>query len=340
MSVARERAKRAWRGSARRAGGAWIGCDVGGQSVKAVLLAGDRTVLAETGRPTGLDIDAERLVATLADVCETLSATPDAPVVDANVGVGIAGVMARDGVLAGSPNLPLLVGERVRSVLESGLGRPVAIDNDANCAALAEGWGGGAAGARDFLLVTLGSGIGSGLVLGGELWHGATGYACELGHTVVARGGRPCGCGNLGCLEAYASESAARSFVAESSGELATRVERCIVEKGHGYAQALFALADAGDVAAEKIVATMVSTLGVGLASAVNLLDVPTIVIGGGIAPAVLGRERELREAMDASLFARSESTVALLAASCGADAGAVGAARLAMLAAQAGASR
>jgi glucokinase len=198
---------------------------------------------------------------------------------------------------------------------------------------LAEGWRGGAAeGRRDFLLITIGSGIGSGLVIGGELYHGATGYACELGHTIVVAGGRRCGCGNHGCFESYVSESAVRSLAHESRSDTGKKIERLVDDEQLGHAEALFRLADERDEGATAIVADMMRMLGIGLASAVNLLDVPTIVIGGGIGPAALQREREIRAAMATALFARPESAVTLLAARRGSDAGAVGAARLAML--------
>lgn len=313
---------------------AWIGFDVGGQSVKAALLGERAETLAEAKRPTGLATDAAALIETLADLGVALAkSAPDDCEVRDTVGIGIAGVIAADGVLAGSPNLPRMVGTRVRDALADGLRRSVAIDNDANCAALAEGWHGGAAdGVPSFLLVTLGSGVGSGLVLDGALHHGATGYGCELGHTIIVAGGRRCGCGNHGCLEAYVSETAARALTAEAGGELSTKVEKLVNQRQSGYAHVLFTLADAGDATAARVVDGMVRMLGAGLGSAVNLLDVPTLVLGGGIAPAVLAREPQLRAAMQAVLFARLVDSVTVVGARRGSDAGAVGAARLAML--------
>jgi glucokinase len=317
----------------------WLGFDVGGQSIKGVLLGDDGRILAEGKRATGLSTDAQRLIAAIADLGAELSGkAPPGAAVAGTIGIGIAGVMASDGVLAGSPNLPKLVGTTVKRALSDGLGRDVAIDNDANCAALAEGWRGGAAeGCRDFLLITLGSGIGSGLVIGGELYHGATGYACELGHTIVVAGGRRCGCGNLGCFEAYVSESAVRSLAHEGGSDTGKKIEKLVNDERVGHAEALFRLAGEHDAGAAAMVADMMRMLGIGLASAVNLLDVPTIVIGGGIGPAVLQREREIRAAMATALFARPESAITLLRARRGSDAGAVGAARLAMI--QAGGS-
>jgi glucokinase len=186
------------------------------------------------------------------------------------------------------------------------------------------------------LLITLGSGIGSGLVIGGELYHGATGYACELGHTIVAAGGRRCGCGNKGCLEAYVSESAVRSLVEEGRGETGARIERLVANEGLGTRTRCSASLPKAMLAPRRIVAVMMEMLGIGLASAVNLLDVPTIVIGGGIGPAALEREESIRRAMATALFARPVSAISLLGARRGSDAGAVGAARLAMIEADA----
>jgi len=306
---------------------AWAGFDVGGQSVKAVAIDVAGTIVAHGSRPTGIGADVTsiaRALASLIDEFETSCSLADA------VGAGVAGVMGADGVLRGSPNLPTIVGVPIETALAEALGRPVRVDNDANCAALGEGLGGAAQGVADYLLITLGSGIGSGLVLDGQVYHGVTGYACELGHTIIVHGGRVCGCGNRGCLEAYASESAARAMLAEMNADLRSAVERLHGE-GQGYAQALFVLARDGNRAAVEVTREMIDVLGTGLASAINLLDVTMLVVGGGIAPAVLQRRSELEASMNAALFARDVSSIRVVAAVRGSDAGAVGAARLAM---------
>ncbi len=306
----------------------WAGFDVGGQSVKAVLADTSGTIIASARRPTGLDTDVAGLAGALQSALEALGGEARQP---KGIGVGLAGVIGRDGILQGSPNLPRLVGHHVERALSERLERQVEVDNDANVAALAEGWIGAAAGCEDFLLVTVGSGVGSGLVAGGKLYHGATGYACELGHTILVQGGRRCGCGNAGCLEAYVSESAARSILSDASEDLRRQAESLVRDRDYGHAQAVFSLADEGLAEAIAVADSMVEALATGLASAVNLLDVPTIVIGGGIAPAVLARRALFERAMDAALFSRSMDAVRVVAASCGNDAGALGAARLAM---------
>jgi glucokinase len=147
---------------------------------------------------------------------------------------------------------------------------------------------------------------------------------------IIVHGGRRCGCGNHGCLEAYFSESAARALVEERAGDLGRRVEGLVTKQGYGYAQSLFELTDDGLAEAGELTSHMIEMLGSGIASAVNVLDLTIIVLGGGIAPAVLGRVDELREAMNGSLFAREASTIEIVAAAQGADAGALGAACLA----------
>jgi glucokinase len=304
------------------------GFDIGGQTVKAARVDLDGRVLSSAAAPTGSELSAEHLAAALKRLLEDIHPGPG---LAGTVGVGVAGVTAADGTLLGSPNLPALEGAKVARAVSRALGRKTVVENDANCAALAEGWGGAADGCDDFLLITLGSGLGSGLVMGGGLYRGAHGHGCELGHAVVVQGGRPCGCGAKGCLEAYVSEAALHSIIAETGGELALAVGEA-VKNGGGHARALFKLAGEGDRQARVAVSAMIESLGVGLASAVNVLDVTTIVIGGGIGPAVVSRKAELEKAMAPVLFARAIDEVRLLAAARGPLAGAIGAARLAML--------
>jgi glucokinase len=306
----------------------WVGLDVGGQAAKGVAVDENGNLVARAGRPTGIRTDLEALVAVVRGIVDELSS---ARRVEQRIGIGVAGVFGREGVLRGSPNLPQLAGLRLEPLLAERLGRPVVIENDANCAALGEALDRAEPPVASYLLVTVGSGIGSGLVLDGELYRGVTGFSCELGHTIVAREGRHCGCGNRGCLEAYVSETAARAYVREASRRLQREVERTLVDPARGYARAVFALADGGDAEAERIATTMTAWLGTGLGSAINLIDVPTVVIGGGIAPGILKRRAPLIEALGAALFARSTDEVTILAATRGTDAGAIGAARLAM---------
>lgn len=309
-----------------------LGFDVGGQSVKAALVSSDGEVLVQGSAPTGEGMRVENLAEVLADLRSDLEAR-GGRADTATLGVGFAGALDRNGAVRGSPHLPLLVGARVADELSARLAAPVVVHNDADCAAMAEGWRGAADGCADFLLIAIGTGVGSGLVLGGSLRAGGSGHGCELGHMMVVHGGRRCGCGNRGCLEAYISETAARGLVADALPSLRARVEARRAAAGGGFAEAVFHLGADGDAEAEKLAAAMVEVLGAAIGSVVNVLDLTTVVLGGGIAPAVLSRIDGLRRAAAATLFARSAADLAITAASRGPLAGAIGAARLGMLA-------
>jgi glucokinase len=306
----------------------WVGIDVGGQALKAAVVDDTGRVLDETSRPTGPSTSLDSVATLCAGVLAALECTPGVP-----LGLGVAGCVTLDGVVKGSPNLPALKDVPLGELLAGRLGRRVCVDNDAHCHALAEGWTGAARGERHFVLITLGSGVGSALVLDGTVYRGATGFGCELGHLIFQPDGRRCGCGNQGCLEAYVSEVALRTRIADDVPRLAERVEGRVAARSCGYAEALFALADSGDVDAAGLGGRLCEEFGIAIASVVNLFDVELIVLGGGIAPAFLARAGRVRESMARALFARSETAVRLVPASAGVSAGAVGAARMAMLA-------
>ncbi|HYC53994.1 MAG TPA: ROK family protein [Candidatus Binatia bacterium] len=303
----------------------YLGFDVGGQSVKAALVDESGTVLGQSTAPTGIATDPDALIATFLALRDSL-----APGNREGVGVGIAGVLDRHGTLRGGPHLPELHGQRIEEFVAGGMGVAATVRNDADCAAVAEGWIGAAVGRQDYLAITLGTGVGSGLVLGGSSRRGESGYGCEFGHMIVVHQGLRCGCGNHGCLEAYISETAVRRAV-ERAG-----LEQRVFGDGEpegGVARIVFEMADRGDAQADAIVSSMIDHLGTAIASAVNVLDLTTILLGGGIAPGVLSRVDRLRGSMAASLFARSVDDVEMLEAAGGPLAGAIGAARLAMLA-------
>jgi glucokinase len=315
--------------SASKAGGEWLGFDAGGSSLKAVIVDAAGAILRRCTRPTGREITVQGLASavesSIAELAYDLSAARA-------IGVGVAGCITLDGVARGSPNLPALADVALDGVLGAAVGARVVADNDAHCHALAESWIGAASGVPTFLLITLGSGIGSALVLDRRIHRGVTGYGSELGHMVLEKHGRTCACGNRGCVEAYVSEVALRGRIAESAA-LAKAVERHACAARSGVAELLFALADEGDGDAERLVDAAVTELGTALGSAVNVYDVEHIVVGGGMAPGFLARSDALLRATGAALFARRASEIRIVAAGAGSMAGAVGAARMAMLA-------
>ena len=186
-----------------------LGIDIGGTNLVAGAVAEDGSALLglrtePTRAEEGADAVVERLLAMArASIAQLLFELPDAELL--GVGVGAPGPLDRTrGVVLLTPNLGW-VNLPLRDIIHDGLQVPAALDNDANCATLGESWQGAARGARHAIGITIGTGIGGGIVVDGRLYHGASDVAGEIGHTTIEVDGRKCGCGNYGCLEAYAS---------------------------------------------------------------------------------------------------------------------------------------
>ncbi|MCI3948668.1 MAG: glk [Acidimicrobiales bacterium] len=306
-----------------------IGLDVGGTKVLGVVLDDDAAVVAERKEPTRRD--AAGLLEGLVAVATELRR--EAPAATA-LGVGLPGLVDRHGTLRFAPNLPGIVELPVGPTLAEAFGLPVRADNDATCAAWAEHQLGAAAGADTALLVTLGTGIGGGLVVDGLLVRGANGFAGEVGHMVVDDGGIPCTCGRRGCWERYASGTAlgqqARALVAEGGG---TRlVELAGGDPAGVTGEHVTTAAAEGDADAVAVLAGFADWFALGLANLIHAFDPSRCVIGGGLVAAgdvVFG---PIRTALaDVRLVApEHRPPVEVVPATLGARAGAIGAALLA----------
>ncbi len=326
--------------------GLTIGVDVGGTKVLAGVVTPDGQVIASARRETPAD-DPGKTLELIVEVITELCAAHEA----VGVGVGAAGWIdeTRSRVLF-APNLAWR-DEPLRERVADRVALPVVVENDANVAAWAEFRFGSAAHMNNSMaLFTVGTGIGGGLVLGGELWRGAHGMAAEMGHMRVVPSGRLCGCGRTGCLEQYASGSAlvqaARDRAAadpETAHRLLGLAAKAIAAKGgsgSGQLDALVAAIDGplvtqaareGDPAARQAFAEVGRWLGSGMADIVQLLDVEIVVIGGGVIEAGELLLAPARAEFVDQLAARSSLPVApVVAAQMGNLAGVVGAADLA----------
>ena len=238
------------------------------------------------------------------------------------VGVGVPGILERDsGRVVASPNLPGFSGLAVRDELARRTELPpgaVRLENDANCAALGEQWLGAARGERDALVLTLGTGIGGGLILGGELYSGA-GMAGEVGHVVVDPLGPPCGCGARGCAETLASASAARRRA------LAAGLPR----DAPGDLELLVRAAREGASDERRLLAEIGRDLGRAIGVVVCLLDLRLCVVGGGFAAALDQFEPGVRAGIDERSYGARGEAMRILPAKLGSSAGWIGAARL-----------
>jgi len=252
----------------------------------------------------------------------------------AAVGLGIAGLVDRGGVLRFAPNLPGVVGYGAGDPLRAATGLPVAVDNDANCATVAEHRIGAGRGSDDVVLVTLGTGIGGGMIVGGALQRGAAGFAGEPGHMVVDPNGPPCPCGRRGCWERYAS------------GSGLGRLARDAADAGRARAVVALAGGDPEDVRGEHVTRAAADGdpealavlrdfawwVALGVSNLENLLDPEVVVIGGGLAEAgelLLAPTRDAYATL--VLGYEHRPPVRIVGAALGKDAGAIGAGLLAL---------
>jgi glucokinase len=306
-----------------------IGVDIGGTKVAAGIVDDDGLVLDRERRDTpGHDVaDTESVIV---DIVRALAARHD---VEA-VGIGAAGWIANDhATVLFSPHLAWR-NEPLRASLSGRIGLPLIVENDANAAAWAEYRFGAAQDQPVVVCVTLGTGIGGGLVIGGNVYRGAYGIACEYGHMTMVPDGRRCACGNVGCWEMYASGRAlardARELAAESPVAAAGMLEIAgSIDAITG--PVVTAAAAAGDSAARSICTTMGRWLGRGLANLAAVLDPSMFVIGGGVSAAGDILLRPAREEFAHTLTGRGFRPVASVEqVALGPDAGLVGAADLA----------
>jgi len=306
-----------------------IGVDAGGTKLLAGVVDGDLEVHHRIHRlwaGAGREAVIEAMVAT---VEEALRAAPDV----ARVGFGIPSLVDwRRGGSLSSVHLPL-EGVPFRDLMTERLGLPVAVDNDANAAALAEQRCGAARGASDVVMLTLGTGIGGGLVLGGEVYRGSVGAAAELGHMVVDADGPECfgGCPGRGCLEALASGSAiARDGAVAAERQPDSALGRVVAEDGTVTGTVVTEAALAGDEVALAVVAHAGRRLGAGITGLVNAFNPEVVVVGGGVMALGELLLAPARAVVAERALAPSREVVRIVASSFGEDSGMLGAALLA----------
>jgi glucokinase len=307
-----------------------IGVDLGGTKLLAGAVDADLAVHHRTNRPV-LGLDQNGLVQMVADAVEEVRTAVGGDIVA--VGFGIPCTFdRRTGVAIQAVNAPLhdIV---FHEVMASRLGLPVVVDNDANCAALCEVRVGVGAGCSELVLLTLGTGIGGGLVLGGEVYRGWLGGGAEMGHMVVVMDGPPCqgGCPNRGCLESVASGTA---LVREASLAVARRPDTALghaLEAGRELTGPLISdLAREGDPVARDAIALVGHRLGVGIVSLVNIFNPEIVVIGGGVSAAGDLLLDPARQVVAERALSPNRDVVRIEAAAFGAEAGMIGAALMA----------
>jgi glucokinase len=307
-----------------------IGLDVGGTKVLGVVVDSrdPATVLAEerVATPDG----GTGLVDTLLELVSVLSRSSPPP---AALGVGVPGLVDRGGRLHIGAHLRSIHNLPLAELVADRSGLPAVVDNDANCHAVAERACGAAAGADEALVVTLGTGIGAGIITGGRLLHGANGFAGEPGHMIVDPDGLPCPCGKRGCWERYASGTALARLAGEAAhdGRLDAIVARVGGQPESVRGEDVTAGARAGDAGSLAVLGDLAQWIALGLANLVNILDPAVVVIGGGLVEAADVLLPEVRPRFASLVMAGDQRPSSpIVAAALGERAGAIGAAVLA----------
>lgn len=265
-----------------------IGVDLGGTNLRIAAISTDGQLLEKVNHSTNSDRGPDHVIGEMCAAILQLSTKYQSSGKFMGAGVGIPGIIDLEaGVVRKSANVPCLTEYPVRSQIEQRLGARIFLENDAKLAALGEQWLGAARGVDDLAMLTLGTGIGGVIVLNGKIFHGLSGMAGEFGHVTVEPDGVPCGCGNHGCAERYASASAVMRMAREAieSGKAPALAK--IANSGAEFTPiAVYDLAMQGDEAAQRIFQRFGKALGILLADLVNVLNLGMYVIGGGVASA------------------------------------------------------
>ncbi len=251
-----------------------IGVDLGGTNLRAAAISRSGEVLAKIAGAAHLSGGRATVLADMVDSIVKLRQQCGVRQLT-GVGIGIPGfILMEKGIIVGSNNLPDFEGIPIRDEIERLLGARVTLENDANAAALGESWVGAGKGVQNLVLLTLGTGIGGGIVSGGEVLRGFDGMAGEVGHITVVPNGNPCGCGNRGCLEKHASATAV------------TTMARLLQLGPSLTAAEVHDLALQGNEKAKRVFESMGEALGIALAGLINIFNFPLYLLSGGPLPA------------------------------------------------------
>ena len=282
-----------------------IGIDLGGTNIAAAFVNDSGEIIERTGIKTNAFEGEKAVVHSLLSVCETLIGSSGA--IPESVGIGVPGtVNAEKGEVVFTPNLPLR-GANITSEIRGKYGCPVRLGNDANCAALGEAIAGSARGVQCAVMITLGTGVGGGVIIGGKLHSGLSGAAGELGHMVIIADGRECGCGRKGCWETYASATGLKRTVKEFAR---THTDSLLYELSGGDIEsiggrAIFEAFRANDKAAMLAVEQYIRHLATGMANIINILEPEVFCVGGGISNEWASIEALLNAEVDAEKYTR-----------------------------------
>lgn len=311
-----------------------IGIDVGGTNVKIALVDDNGKIIYSNSVPTyakmGYEYTVNNIKQAIKDLIKETNTTPSDI---EGIGFDFPGqVDCKTGVVKLAPNIPGWVNVPIAQMIEDEFHIPTRIDNDVRCAALGELKFGAGKGCENFICITVGTGIGSGIVINGKVVRGATNAAGELGHIKLQMNGGPiCGCGDTGCLEAFASGPAIVAMAQEyiKGGKSTKFREMAAVEGGEITPYMVAKAAEEGDPVAKRIFEIVGEYIGIGLTSVINLLNPERVIIGGGVAESgelLLG---PIRKTIKERAMVVAGNAVEIVPAQLGNSAGVIGASML-----------
>jgi glucokinase len=251
-----------------------IGVDLGGTNLRAAAIDRDGVIIEQIEGPTNGIRGNQAVLESIASAIKQLREVHGRAGL-LGIGVGVPGFIHMEkGLITDSPNLPTMKNYPMRDLLSELVEAPVILENDANAAAFGEKWMGAGKAVDDLVLLTLGTGVGGGVILGGKIWHGFMGMGGEIGHITVNPTGNPCGCGNVGCLEKHASATAIRAM-ADMLFPGEDLDPRQVNDR-----------ANEGDEKARMIFERMGEALGIAIATLAQIFNVPMYALSGGVLPA------------------------------------------------------
>ena len=309
-----------------------IGLDVGGTTFKAGVVTEDGKIMHKDAMPTGIERPYQEIIADMAALCVKVAKDAGVPMEEIqSIGVGVPGLFDNK-----TGRIPFCTNLGWRDIpfieeMKKHLDTPVYGDNDATVAGLAESVAGVSAGVRDSVFITLGTGVGGGIIIDGKPYSGAHGCGSEIGHMMIRMGGERCTCGNYGCFERYASATA---IIREAQKALEAHPESSMMAACGGdpdrlNAKLVIDAAKAGDPTAMAVFDGYVQGLAVGIINIINMLDPEIIVLGGGVSAAGEFLLDAVREAVKPMVFFKTMPYARIELARLGNDAGIIGAAML-----------
>lgn len=305
-----------------------LAADLGGTNLRMAAVDREGSVLYRTRRETPRDVTRpDDIVRAIVEAAKECRANCKGDTVTAFAAAVPGTVSVERGVILKAPNIPALAGFRMGIALEHDLDVKTILENDANAAAVGEAWRGAARQFRNSICVTLGTGVGGGIIIENKVLRGVDGTAAEIGHICVEPFGAPCGCGSRGCVEQYASATA----IIRQTQELASQYPKSnLLDKMHLTAKDVYEAGETGDELALEVFRRAGFYLGLALAGLINVLNPEVIVIGGGASAGWNLFLPHLQATIKSRAYSEPAARAKIVRAELGDDAGILGAAKLA----------